>query len=521
MKNKYIKIAFLLFLTVVTSCNDFLDENPDRRTQLDSKEKISKILVSAYSRSSFAVITELSSDNVDDLGDKVHWENQDYNLFYWKDVDETGVDTPEYLWGKMYKAIANANAALDAIKSNPNPQDLTAQKGEALVARAYAHFVLVNVFGKHYNTETSETDLGVPYMEKAEKTLSPKYKRESVAKVYEKIDRDLSEGLPLINDKEYKQPKFHFNKAAAYAFAARFYLFYEKWQKAEKYANLVLKENPAAVLKNWADLGSGNYEQYNGVPREYVSSKRIANLMVNDMYSLRTRKFYWDSKRNIRFHHHDLLAHTETIKVNTFYGEGGSNYHLGIFTSVSPINNTVFFNIPEFFEFTDKVASTGYVTTGEVIFSTDETLLVRAEARAMQKKYAEAAEDLNIWAKNFCKTTKEVNVNSINEFYNGMEYSTYDAPTQKKILNPKFALEKGTQENLIHAVLQCRRVLTLYEGLRWFDIKRYGIEISRRVLGDNGSTIKEHKDYLTKDDPRRAIQLPQNVIKAGLEANPR
>ncbi|MBV7440460.1 RagB/SusD family nutrient uptake outer membrane protein [Weeksellaceae bacterium TAE3-ERU29] len=521
MKNKYIKITFFLLAVLVTSCNDFLDQNPDRRTQLDSKEKIGKILVSAYSRSSFALLTELSSDNIDDLGDNVDWDNDDYNMFYWQDVNGTDQDTPEYLWGGMYEAIANANAALSAITELEGKEDLSAEKGEALVARAYAHFVLVNVFAKHYNDATSKTDLGITYMEDSEKTLEPTYKRESVAAVYEKIERDLLAGLPLINDKLYQQPKFHFNKKAANAFAARFYLYYGKWDKAEQYATVVLGDNPSAVLKDWADLGSGNYEQYDEVPREYVSSKRIANLMVNDMNSLRSRRFYWNGRRNIRFHHHALPAETETIKVNTFYGAGGTNYHLGIFTAVAPYNNTTFFNIPEFFEYTDPVAGIGFAHTGEVMFTTDETLLVRAEARVMQKKYNEAASDLNLWAKNFCKVSENVTVESINNFYNNMPYYTYDQPTQKKMLHPKFTVEKGTQENLIHAVLQCRRVLTLHEGLRWFDIKRYGIEISRRLLGTNGSVIVEHKDFLKVDDPRRAIQIPQNVIKAGFEPNPR
>ena len=39
-------------------------------------------------------------------------------------------------------------------------------------------------------------------------------------------DADLEEGLPLIDDNIYLRVKYHFNKKAAYAFAARFYLYY-------------------------------------------------------------------------------------------------------------------------------------------------------------------------------------------------------------------------------------------------------------------------------------------------------
>jgi len=53
-------------------------------------------------------------------------------------------------------------------------------------------------------------------------------------------------------------------------------------------------------------------------------------------------------------------------------------------------------------------------------------------------------------------------------------------------------------------------------------VKRYGIEIYRRhvdgTLGDGTITVY---DTMKKDDPRRAIQLPQYVITAGITANPR
>lgn len=46
-----------------------------------------------------------------------------------------------------------------------SPESLNGQKGEALLTRAYHHFMLVNVFCKHYSEQTSATDLGIPYME--------------------------------------------------------------------------------------------------------------------------------------------------------------------------------------------------------------------------------------------------------------------------------------------------------------------------------------------------------------------
>ncbi len=118
--------------------------------------------------------------------------------------------------------IANANQALSAIEElgGPKTAKLQASKGEALICRAYAHWVLVNMFCMHYNTNHPD-DLGVPYMEHAETELNPKYSRGTVAGVYEKMIEDIETGIPLIDDAIYSAPKYHFNYKAACCFASR------------------------------------------------------------------------------------------------------------------------------------------------------------------------------------------------------------------------------------------------------------------------------------------------------------
>ncbi len=193
------------------------------------------------------------------------------------------------------------------------------------------------------------------------------------------------------------------------------------------------------------------------------------------------------------------------------------------------------------FEDTDIVAQIGRSRAVQVRFSTDETLLVRAEALIQQKKYQEALNDINIWTGNFVKSgtntvkkqpatgwrweysnyvefPKEFTLDEVNEYYNDMAYSQEYEPKQKKELHPSFAIEKGTQENLTHYVLQCRRLLTIFQGERWFDIRRYGIEVNRYKLNDRGFILL---DKLKADDLRKTLQLPQEVIVSGLTPNPR
>jgi hypothetical protein len=53
----------------------------------------------------------------------------------------------------------------------------------------------------------------------------------------------------------------------------------------------------------------------------------------------------------------------------------------------------------------------------------------------------------------------------------------------------------------------------MFDGLRWFDIKRYGIEIQHAI--GKSSNIKT----LTWNDSRRAIEIPQEVISSGIVPN--
>ncbi len=56
--------------------------------------------------------------------------------------------------------------------------------------------------------------------------------------------------------------------------------------------------------------------------------------------------------------------------------------------------------------------------------------------------------------------------------------------------------------------------------MRFFDVKRYGIEIYRRTLSTKFSVVSVD-DKLTVNDERRALQIPKDVVTAGLTPNPR
>ena len=88
MRKKHILCTVLLATAgILSSCNDFLNVNPDNRTQIDTPEKVRQVLVSAYPENSFALMGEYMSDNVDE------YQNTYSNIaidemYRWKDATQ-------------------------------------------------------------------------------------------------------------------------------------------------------------------------------------------------------------------------------------------------------------------------------------------------------------------------------------------------------------------------------------------------------------------------------------------------
>lgn len=526
---QYILPSFALALSALalTSCDDFLDTMPDNRATLDSTEKIKNILVSAYPDSDYAYLAELSSDNMDDAGPSVsfttYWLEDTYA---WKDEIESDNESAEHFWETSYSGIANANQALLAIEEAGGAdasQMLSELKGEALMCRAYNHFMLAQIFCKHW-TQNAASDLGLPYMTHAETTLKPEYTRGNLADFYAEIEADLIEGLQRVGDSYYDVPKYHFNQRAAWAFATRYYLYTEQWQKAVDAAGKCLGSQPKSMLRDYLGI-SLMAQTTDAICNEYINPSSNANLLLVTAYSSLGLTF-GDYKTNNRIHHGKYLAQNEDMQAANIWGGPSLIYNGPRVYPGTNIMRTIFWKYPYLMEYTDIVAGIGYYRTVMPILTTDETLLNRAEAYIMLREYDKAAADLTTWMQNFTSSTKVLTPEEITTFYKGKEYC-YDDPTGmsstiKKHLNPSFAIdgEGTTQECMLQCMLGFRRLETMHQGLRWFDIKRYGIEIPRRLLNSAGEPEKK-TDFLGKDDLRRAIQIPQKVRDAGLQGNPR
>lgn len=529
---KYMKYVSALALVTValTGCDDYLDTMPDNRATLDTEDKIKAMLTSSYVENDYVLVAELSSDNTDNIGDNIPYTNRFYDQTYsWTDETESNNESLERFWSGAYIAIASANEALAAIETAAPSATIDECRGEALISRAYNHFMLACMFCQPW-TQDAAGDLGLPYMEAPETELMPQYERGNLADFYKKIEADIEEGLRYLGDSHYTVPKYHFNVKAAYAFATRYYLYTEQWEKAINYANKCLGSQPKTMLRDWKSMASMT-QSIEAISNEYISASSNANLLLLTAYS--SMGVIWSNYYGTcnRYNHSQYLANNEDMSAQNIFGTGTTLWH----APKAYIGNTtrvIFWKYGNLFEFTDPVAQVGYRRAVYPAFTSDEALLNRAEAYIMLKRYDEAAADLTTWMQNFTKSTKTLTPDNIQEFYKPIGYCYDKDPkddtdnglrsTIKKHLNPAFAIdaEGSVQECMLQCMLQFRRLETMHAGIRWFDIKRYGIEIVRRTLNPAGQP-ETRTDFLGKDDLRRVHQIPQKVRDAGFEANPR
>ena len=556
---KYKVLAFGMALSGLASCSDsFLDKVPDERTEIDTEDKVIQLLVGAYPEGNPAWVGEISSDNLTDnqaphvpsnpndrkSGLTVHynyssyqkWDDELYRLEPASDATYSAADSPGSLWTYYYSSVATVNQALAGIERVCPDGNLSASmkaaKGEALLIRAYDHFQLVNFFSKAYkDAEASKKDIGVPYVTKIEDKVFKNYDRSNVADTYEKIGKDLEAGLALMSDLNYKTaPKYHFNINAAHAFAARYYLYTRQYEKVIEHANEVLGTDSASFQRMTMDFsqfsGCSSLSDYANV---WHSPDQPGNLMMIDTYSLLQRRMF-----GYRYSYSGEAA-SDALMINSDHRTLWSGY---ICPAISLVSGQLFSSsssdygffsskIGEHFQYSDKVSGIGYPHCIFRAFTSNELLLDRAEAHVMLGDLSSAADDLrwywNCQLNSFSAddykqyvtggTTNYMTNREFSDYYkNGSNINCFEDWnfTQKMSASYVIPAEAVPYMNCIN---DFRRYETAFNGIRFFDLKRWGIPYSHTV-GVTSLVVKS--DY---NDDNRAVEVPWESLSAGMESS--
>jgi hypothetical protein len=435
---------------------------------------------------------EAMSDNAGDKG-AGGFDVTNHDPYYFQNVESTDQDSPDNYWTACYNAIGAANEALEACNAAANPADYQSQKGEALVARAYAHFMLVTLYSKPYNPASSSTDPGIPYVTEPETVVIKQYDRKTVAYVYDMIEKDLLEGLPLINDDSYTVPRYHFNQSAANAFATRFYLYKQDYQKAVQYASASINDFlPNLRPWNTTYLAIG----INNLPAVYQKSSEPANLLLVTCVS------NYNYALNYATYRYGLTPAIKDEILNTSIAVTGGSWALDLGTFVGSQRNPA---IPKLnytdFALANPSADFGLPYGTISLFTTEEVLFNKAEANAFLGNYDAAIADLNTYM-----STRLLNVTP------GQMPSGFRI-TQSKV-TAHYANVLNIRDALIDYILELKRAEYIHEGMRWFDIIRYGLPVTHEFIGP-GDVVTGSISVLA-GDKLRLLKLPDGVKLSGI-----
>lgn len=474
MKNNIIIIiAFISFF----GCDEYLDEVPDNRQTVTTLEDVSQLLVSAYSDGTYNFL-EWKTDNVTAIPDNVQIDWMTENYQFVPVVSSEAQDTPSFFWERNYQAIAHANQALKGLEDivGGDVGFRNALKGEALMSRAYHHFMLANVFCQHYN-DANKSGLGVPYVLEPETVLQVEYDRGTLEETYAMVEKDMLEALPLISDTYYTGTgKYHFTKSAAYAFASRFYLFKGEYGKCIEYSNKLLGDGIVNLtyIRNMEEVFLGTTSEQ--IADQFNDINNPSNLFVVRKESSADRYF--------RGYRMNTPIFNQIVRNNI---QGSADTRDLLFGFGTEAGQQPKYN--ELIEFT--TATTGFPYIVMTQLRGEEVVLNRIESYVRLNRLDEAIADYNVFA-----TTR------------------YDNGGQLTIPEIVSGFGGTNQDAMLRFTILERRKEFLSEGLRWFDIKRLNIEVLH--IDVNGGEF-----ILESEDLRKAIQIPNKAIANGIEANPR
>lgn len=460
------KRNILIFFTIIgsllmTACEDIIDKEPlssvSEELAFQTIEDFDAAVVGVYDIigkgfSGYARFTNLElpsalSDNLEitSAGRSSFSTTNIYDLAYTpiESVFQSGL-----VWADIYTGIARANLVLRNIEGFTGGTEAQRNnaKGEALALRGMLHFDLIRVFSKDITANPDA--LGVPYMTRI---TQDKVSRDELSKVYELAIKDLEEGAKLIDD---SHNSFRLSKTGVQAILSRLYLFKSDYANCIAAAKKAISygKNSVASIDDYAKIWTDEDAEMNG---EVVLRMRYVK---GDKKDPANGTVFYAPFMGYIFNATDEL-------INLYDQENDIRFAT---TLKADDANPGKFGIEKFPGRNELIKYPSYPMRANdaKIIRMSEVYLNLAEAIL---KSADGVESEALAALN------EVRSNRIKDF-----------------VSPN---ESG--EALKTAVANERRKELAFEGIRFYDIKRQGIPLTR-----NGVEI------LPANDPKFALPLP-------------
>jgi hypothetical protein len=253
---KIIYLTAFALAVVLTGCEDFLDANSyttkDSQTFPKTEEDAAQMLTGVYAilntslaspPASYFYAAELTSDDRFGGGGSNDKDTQAFNHLLYTNRNQFSA-----FWSQHYTGVARANAAVSALETMADGDSKSQKMGEAKYLRAYFYFELVQLLGDVPLMK------GAPENVQEAKTSPPQATQEEI---YTQIGTDLWEAynnMPAV--KWNAVPSGTVTKWAAAGLLARVFLFYTGFYNKDALpmdGGQVTSQQVAAALKDCMD----------------------------------------------------------------------------------------------------------------------------------------------------------------------------------------------------------------------------------------------------------------------------
>lgn len=444
----------------LTGCDDLLQTEPrtatTREVVLETPEGINALLVSAYSslrgQGGYGNDLMIAGDLMADMAIATPSSSRGSGWY-----NNGATATKGYY---PYGALNDINLI---IKYAPTVSALTEASrtnlmGSAHFLRALYYFNSVRTYGYEPNKLVNGWDRGV--IIRTEPTLLAEEAdfraRNTVNEVYALIESDLKAAIQMLAG---SSNVYFANEAAAHGLLARVYLYWERWADAEREATSAITKTSAQLLDDASD-----YEKaWSTTPNPESVFELNINASTESVGSNESL-LSWLSPEGLWFEYFaapTLVALFETDDIRNAI----------ILDGVKQNTTGKYFN--------KHNGHKGNYAQNLPVMRIPELYLIRAEAKIEQGRTAEGVADLN-----FLREKRQAT-----------------------------AVDAAGKEAAIAAVLTERKMELAFEGHRFYDLKRRGMDIPKAAPGQQTVPYTNHRILAMWSDA-------QVILNPLLEQNP-
>ena len=477
-----IAVAFGLTSCLEKLPGDYILEEDAMQTLSDAEQTLTGIYTAYMSSALYSGYLTLCPDIQADLVYAVQGNSNQYGTLWLWDIRSTNSEV-ESVYAALYRVIGRCNFYLDQVEKlrasltdDEEIQYLDYYTGETYCARALAYSELIKCYCKAYDPATADSELGVVLADSyfGEKPA----KRASLKESYEFVIADLKKAQELLDEENDGYDAPYFTQAAAHAIHARVALYMQDWDAAVEHSTkLIESDNFALASARSYATSSQTYLQYmwtNDASYEDIwrigyTATSFGGAQGSVFLNFTTDYYYYYPDYVPAQWVLNLYDQSDLRYGNYFYTyQTGYDHGLQWPLLVKYFGNMNFYN------------SNILHTTMPKPFRLAEQYLIRAEAYAMNEKFALAGNDIGT--------------------LRAARYESYGSSV---------SMTKNTAMDIIEQ----ERVKELYmEGFRLMDLKRWGKGFERKPQEqslENGSSLK-----IEAGDKCFVWPIPQHEIEA-------